>query len=208
VTAVSAPAEEPTPLSPAQVALFQTPLLANVTQPEALEFRFERTGGAPLTDTASERIVEIHPDGKKLVTFDFLTSEHHELFPGVDDVAGNPLLMVFLEHDVREMARMLDMPAEFFRELIRDSFSDRAKIETIQYDFGGKTVPARRVTVQPFTDEPRLQRLLSVKQKQYSFIICEQTPGKLAEISASMPGEPSVGAPPWSERLVFVGEKP
>src|SRR5881392_2106829 len=48
------------PLSPAQIALFETPHLANVDHPTTLQYRFERDGAGAFTDSVAERIEKIH----------------------------------------------------------------------------------------------------------------------------------------------------
>jgi hypothetical protein len=211
VAACPAMADEDRPATPsnqAVTALFQTPHLENIKQVETLEYRYERTGGDALVDTVGERITEIHPDGTKLVSFQFLTGEHHEFYPSVDEFRGNPLLMVFLEHDVRGMNKQIGLAAAYFRDRVRRSFADSAVLQTVTYTLDGKPVPARQITVKPFLAEERLEHLSSIRQKEYRFIVCDQAPGGLVELSASMPADAATGAPAWSERLTLVGEQP
>src|SRR5579864_2368580 len=90
-------------LSPAQIALLETPHLENIDHPETLQYRYRRDGAGAFTDSIAERIEKIHTDGTKYVGFSYLTGEHNVFFPAVDNFRGNPLLMVFLEQDVREL---------------------------------------------------------------------------------------------------------
>jgi hypothetical protein len=207
-TGFAQPAEQERPLSPAQIALFATPHLKPITQPETLEYRFERTGIEPFADTVTLHIAEIHPDGSKYVNFDFLTGEHHAFYPAVDNFTGNPLLMVFLEHDVQEMRQQIGVAATYFRNRVREAFVDHAVIADSTIETGGKTVPARQITLKPFTDDRRFEKFPAIRGKTYSFILSDQIPGQFQAIKVEMPADPETNAPAWSEQITFAGEKP
>jgi hypothetical protein len=200
--------DTPPPLSPAQTALFETPHLSNIAHPETLDYRFEQTGPAAFADQVSVHIDQIHPDGTKYVSFEFLTGAHHAFFPAVDDFSGNPLLMVFLEHDVGEMKDQVGIAAAYFRNRIRAAFIDQAQISETTILLDGRTVPARRIMLRPFADDHRFDRLPTVQGKTYDFVLSDQVPGQLAELAAEVPADPAAGAPAWAERLTFVREKP
>jgi hypothetical protein len=196
------------PLSPAQIALFETPHLKPITQPETLEYRFERTGIEPFADTVALHITQIHPDGSKYVNFDFLTGERRTFYPAVDNFTGNPVLMIFLEHDVQEMRQQIGVAATYFRNRVREAFVDRAAIAESTIEAGGKTIPARQITLKPFADDQRFEKLPAIRGKTYSFVLSDQIPGKFQAIKVDIPADPETGAPAWSEQITFVGEKP
>lgn len=196
------------PLSPAQIALFETPHLKNIERPETLEYGYRRDGAGGFTDRIVERIERVHPDGTKYVGFDFLTGEHHVFFPAVDNFHGNPLVMLFLEHDVREMRDAIGVTATHCRNRIREAFIDRARIADTELTVDGKTVPARRITLQPFVDDPRFADVPEIRDKTYTFVLADQIPGMLAELRAEQPANPQAGRQGLSERITFAGEKP
>jgi hypothetical protein len=196
------------PLSPAQIALFETPHLKPITHPETLEYRFERIGLEPFADTVAVHIAEIYPDGTKSVNFDFLTGERHAFYPAVDHFAGNPLLMVFLEHDVQEMRQQIGVAASYFRNRVREAFIDRAVIADSTVESDGKTLPARQITLKPFAEDRRFEKFPAIRDKTYSFILSDQIPGQFQAIKVEMPADPETNAPAWSEQVTFAGEKP
>lgn len=193
-------ADDQRPLSPAQVALFETPHLSNVDRPETLAYRFERTGPDALVDRIAVHIDQIHPDGTKYARFDFLTGEHRVPFPAVDQFSGNPLIMLFLEQDVQSMKAQFGLTAAYFRTRIREAFVDRATVEPAAVEAGGRSLPARRITLRPFADEARLAALPTLQAKTYAFVLADQVPGQVAELSASMPAQ--------SERIQFLEAAP
>ncbi len=196
------------PLSPAQIALFMTPHMKNVDQPETLQYRFTRSGESGFEDTVSERIVTVHPDGTKQVSFDYLTGARHKFYPGVDDFSGNPLLMVFLESDVQTMQDTLGVSAAYFRDRVRGAMVDQAVVADVTYQLDGKSVPAREVTVRPFAHDQRLEKLPSVQAKTYRFVLCDAVPGGIATIQTSMPADPARGIAASGEKLEFKGVTP
>ena len=200
--------EDSRPLSPAQRALFMTPHLKNVSQPETLQYEFTRTGKGGFDDTVLEHIKAIHPDGTKLVSFDYLSGDHRKPFPEIDDFAGNPLLMLFLETDVQNMRDTLRVSATYFRNHVREAMVDHATCKDVTYAYDGKALPAVEVTVQPFADDERLEHLPSVQAKTYRFVISDSVPGGIAEMQTSMPADPQRDIIASGEKLTFAKVAP
>jgi hypothetical protein len=196
------------PLSPAQTALFETPHLKAIDHPETLQYQFQRTGRDPFTDTVDVHIENVHPDGTKYVSFGFMTGDHHVFYPAVDNFRGNPLLMVFLEHDVQEMKDQIGIAAAYFRKEVVDAFVDKASMSESTVEIDGKMLPARKITLKPFAEDRRLEKLPSIQAKTYSFILSDQVPGQLEALEVDVPADPANDAPAWSEKLTFTGEKP
>ncbi|HVJ54096.1 MAG TPA: hypothetical protein VM689_16635 [Aliidongia sp.] len=196
------------PLSPAQIALFETPHLQAIDHPETLRYRYERVGLDPLVDSVTLHIETIHPDGTKYVSFEFLTGEHHQFFPAVDEFKGNPLLMLFLEHDVREMKQQFGVASAYFRDQVRSAFVDRAKMADTTIELDGKTVPAKEITLKPYEGDARFEKLPAVKDKTYSFILSDQVPGEIQQLKIDEPADPESHAPAWSETISFAGVTP
>jgi len=196
------------PLSPAQILLFETPHLKSIEHPMTLEYSFHRVGPGAFDDRVLERIGQIHPDGTKYVSIDFLSGDHHQFFPAVDDFRGNPLLMLFLEHDVQQMKAQIGVAAAYFRDRVRDAFVDQATIENVSISLDGKAVPARRITMRPFASDARFAGLPAVQNKTYVFVLADAVPGMLQELRVDVPADPSVGAPALSEQIVFKEERP
>ncbi len=206
--AQSAEPQDTRPLSPAQTALFETPHLHNVSQPETLEYSFVRSGASGFTDRVAVHVGAPHTDGTKSVSFDFLTGARRLPYPPVDNFAGNPLLMMFLERDVRDMKEQLGLSATYFRNRIREALVDRAVVADASFTLDGRALPARQITLRPFADDQRLERLPSVRGKTYVFVLADGVPGMLAELRSELPPDPALGAPALRETLTFVGEKP
>lgn len=202
------PQDDTRPLSPAQIALFETPHLRNVTEPETLSYRYMREGPAAFADTVSVHVKQVNPDGSKDLSFDYLTGEHHVQFPELDHFRGNPLLMQVLERDVDDMKQAVGVSSSYFRNKIRESFVDAATVADATADVDGKSVPARRVTIRPYAHEQRLEKIKSLQDKTYSFVLADSVPGMIAEIDIDTPPDAAMQAPAMSQKIVFDGVKP
>jgi hypothetical protein len=184
----SAQADDP-PLSPAQIALFQTEHLKDIGQPVVLEYAFHHRGGpsGDFDDTVTADIREIHDDGGKDVWIDFLTGAHHVNFPPALGFHGNPLLMFFLEHDVVEMRDATGGAAQFFRNRVRQAFVDRAEMHPVEITVDGQKQNATEIVLAPFRNDPNLMRFPVFAEKIYRFILSDAVPGRLYQISTSLP---------------------
>lgn len=196
-------AVEDRPLSRAQTELFSTPHLSNVGEPATLEYNFTRTGPVPFQDRVAVNIIEVHPDGTKDVTFEFLTGDRQERHPPVGSTRGNPVLMMFLEHDVRTLRESLGIAATFWRNRLRDGLLERATVEDTTVSVDGRDVPARRIIVRPFQDLDRLTRIPSVRDKLYTFVLADAVPGGIVELRTDMAADPALGVPAAGESLTF-----
>lgn len=198
---VSAP-----PDSPAQVALFDSDHLKNIPAPVRLDYSFVRHGDPARSydDRVIAEIKALHENGGKDVWVDFLSGERQMPTPPVSGFHGNPLLMYFLEHDVIEMRRETGRPAAYFRNRIRRAFFDAAQTSQVSIDLAGKALPATEIDITPFGNDPNLADLPAVAAKSYRFILSNDVPGTLYQISSKMP--PAGESAGVDEVMTYSGE--
>ncbi len=200
--------EDTRPLSPAQVLLFETPHMQNLSHPETLAYAYTREGAGGFTDTVTLHIRQVNADGTKDVAFDYLTGPRRIAFPELDHFRGNPLLLVTLERDATEMKVQLGLSASYFRNKIREGFVSAATVRPGTYLLDGKEVPAQVVTVRPFAGDERLERISQVQAKTYTFTLSDAVPGGIAEIRIDMPADAQMGAPAFQQRTTFQDVQP
>jgi hypothetical protein len=196
------------PLSPAQLVLFETPHLRNVTVPQTLRYQYRRDGSEMLTDLVLVTIRRVNADGSKDLAFQYFTGPRQVAFPELDHFQGNPLLMLALDRDVAGMKAALGLSASYFRNRIRESFVDAAAVSDTTISLDGRKVPARQVSVQPFAHEVRLERVASVQAKTYRFTLADDVPGMIAQIRIDTPADAALHAPGMSEQITFEGVDP
>ncbi len=201
-------ADDPRPLSAAQLALFESPHLRNVSQAETLTYQFVREGPGGFTDRLAMHVLRIHPDTTKELSFDFLTGSRRVAYPELDHFRGNPLLLLVLERDSQDMKATLGLSAAYFRNRIREALVEGASVQATDFPLAGRRVPAQLVQVRPFTADSRLEHFPSVRAKTYSFVLCDSVPGTLAEMRIEMPPDAAAGIPAFAQRITFQGVQP
>lgn len=202
--ALAADAGNEPPLSPAQVALFESNHLKEIRHPVVLDYDFRHKGapGGDFEDKVSADIRVVHDDGRKDVWIDFLSGTHHVNFPPALGFNGNPLLMFFLEHDIDEMHDVAGGASQYFRNRIRAAFLDRAEMRSVEVEVNGAKHPATEIALSPFRDDPNLARFPAFAGKTYHFILSDAVPGSLYEISTTVPDASAT----FEERLIYTGE--
>jgi hypothetical protein len=195
--------QPPPPLSPAQVALSDTPHLAAIRTPQDLTYTFRREeeGREPVEDRITMEVRSVHEDGGHDVHPEFLTGERRLPYPPALGFRGNPLLMFALDRDTREIAAATGGSASWFRNRIRRAFAEGATLREIRLPSTG--VPAVEIEIQPFRGEPRARRY---QDRRYRFLLSDSVPGGIAEIRTVLPAGDGGGR--VEESITFAGSRP
>jgi hypothetical protein len=176
--------------SAAQLALFNTQHLANIEKPTTLHYAYKHQGTLEQAydDVVEMTITAVTADGSKNVSFNYLSDKHHHEFPPVEGFRGNPIIMMFLEHDVIGLSQQTGGSTLYFRNRVRDSFVDRATTETTTVSYGGKDIAATRITIQPFLQDPYRARFEKFAEKTYEFLLAPEVPGGVYSMRVLTPG--------------------
>lgn len=187
---IAASASHADDYSAAQVALFNTPHLDNIDNPTTLHYAYVHHGTLEqaFDDVVDMTITAIAADGGKNISFNYLSDKHHYDFPPIEGFRGNPIIMMFLEYDVMGLSQQTGGSSLYFRNRIRDAFADRATTEATTVDFGGKQIPATRITLQPFLQDPLRQRFERFAEKSYEFLLAPEVPGGVYSLRVLTPG--------------------
>ena len=193
-------------ISAAETLLFQTDHLKNVVPAATLAYEFRKTGSA---ETGFDDTVEVRihaAGGAKRVSVAFFTNQRKIDFPEVTRPEGNPLLLYFLERDIREMERLTGGKPGYFRKAIRLALARSASVAQTQVSHGGKVLAASEVTIAPYLDDPLKNRIGRYAGKTYVFTLSAAVPGGIYSLRTTVPS-PAGGAkeaPLIEERLRFV----
>jgi hypothetical protein len=172
------------PATGAEVLLFETDHLSGLGLPTSLQYRFTWNG-----ESAFEDRIVVSIDATHVAAVDYLSGEHHVDFPQVENAHGNPLLLYFLEHDLREMQRMTGGSVSYFRRLLRRAFADpKLAVEPVAATVQGRQVMASRVRIEPFRADPNaLSRYPRFAGKRYEFILSSAVPGGIVNVATVLP---------------------
>lgn len=193
-------------ISEAEQRTFLDNHLANVTQSETLEYQFKRSGGV---DAAFEDhvVMSVRMRGgseAKSVDADYLSGDHHVNLPRIDDAHGNPVVMYFLEADVRDMNRRTGGAAGFFRKRIRLALAQAAEIHPVHFEFAGRDVAGTEIRIRPYHGDPLRARLKNFEEKLYVLTLSPQVPGGVYQLRTDAPAS-DAAAPALEDVLTFTG---
>jgi len=196
--------------SPAEQMLFLSDHLSNVPKATQIRYAYSKIGTLdPASDGAVNLSVTAMPQGPGRHTHvDFLSGARKFDLPDIDDATANPVILFFLERDVRDMQRRTGGQASYFRKRVRMALAESAQVEPIQLDLKGRSVSATRISIQPFTDDPLKNRFRQLADKSYVFILSQEVPGQLYRMQ-TLARAPQNDAPPiLEENITFIGAEP
>jgi len=198
--------------SPAEQLLFLSDHLSNVSQSSVISYTYSKIGTLdPAADGSVSLVVSSMPQGEgKHAHVDFLTGSRKFELPDIDNATANPIILYFLERDVRDMQRRTGGQASYFRKRVRMALAEAAEVQPVQFDFKGRSVSATRISIHPFTDDPLKSRFAQLANKSYVFTLSQDVPGQLYRMQTQVrPPQGQVDAPPLlEESITLTGAQP
>ena len=194
------------PPSEAERLVFQQDHLANARQPGTLRYKYveEAQGKAPVTDravltlrSAASGCCDVHGD--------YLSGPLAVNLPDIPSARGNPVVLYFLEGEVRRLQRTTTGQAAHFRRRIRQSLADTATVSDTTIQWGARSVPARRVRIAPFVDDPVRARFQDQAATEYAIVLSDAVPGGVYQLRALVPAD-AAGAAPRASRTLTLEE--
>lgn len=188
--------------SDAEQLLFNTPHLQGLKAPTQLVYRYDEseTGKTTVED---EVRMDLHQDTGGAcckVQGQFLTGAAAMSLPEIDAARANPVLLYFLEHEVRKLARSTGGTAAHFRRRIREALV-HATVSPAPAQWQGRTVLGKAVQIAPFEDDPFRNRFEDQAQTRYQFVLSDAVPGGFLLLSATLPGKTPAEAPRRVDRV-------
>ena len=194
--------------SQAERLLFMTNQLTELKPPTVLRYSFRKGGSMEegFEDKVSIALSK-QPDGSCCAGVgEFLTGARKLNLPEVPAAEGNPVILYFLEHDVREMQRLTKGSQYHFRKRIRMAVYQAAKVREVSLAYRGKSVKGTEVEISPYLDDPNRSRYEKLAVKQYVFMLSDAVPGGVFGIRTHI-GEASQ-TPLIVEELYAEGAEP
>jgi hypothetical protein len=195
-----AAAEQAPALSDAQLILFESPHLAGLKPPIRLDYGFlrEEAGHEPLRDAIRLEVKAGAEAGRFDVVPAFLTGPRTIRYPAAHGFRGNPLLLLALDRDSRELGAATGGSPTWFRNRIRRALAEAATLRRFAIPFEGHEVEATEIALTPFAGEPRARHY---QARRYLFVLTEAVPGRIQAIRTELPaGE---GSAAMREEITF-----
>ena len=199
---LAAVAADTSQFSEAERLVFTDPHLANVKPPASLRYSFVKSGSL---EPGFEDKVEIDVKPAGHVQGRFLSGERAVTLPEIEQAESNPVILFFLEHDIRDMERLTKGKSAYFRKRIRMAMVDAFQVRDVRVSYGGAELPAREVTLQPYVKDPNRPRFEKYADKRYTFVLAKDVPGGVYQVRTSLPGALPSDAPVLEETLTLAG---
>ncbi len=191
--------------APADI-LFARPHLAGVPSGAELTYRLERLPsdaarlGPPFGDDIKLTVRSAPASDARDVELQIFTGDRAREPISMTELTGNPVLVIFLDRAVSNMAQLTGGSAPYFKGRLRLGLRDRATAEPTSVVFEGRTLDARRIVVRPFVDDAMAARMLGYEGSRFEFLVAEDAPGMLLEMTSSF-GSTLPDAPKLEERI-------
>jgi hypothetical protein len=197
-------------VSEAEKRLFLDGHLANLPDKAAVRYDYAKTG--TLEPAFEDRVrlqVEKTAAGRH-AHVDYLTGDNAFVLPDVESANGNPVILSFLERDVREMERRTGGRANYFRKRVRVALAEAAQVEPVTIDLMGQPVEAVRISIRPYANDPLQARFPAFVGKLYTFTMSTRVPGGVYEMRTEVRDRraPPEAPPLVVEQLIYVGAEP
>jgi len=191
IVAISRDAGAATPdqFSEAEKRLFADDQLRGLPARAAtLEYAFSKRGTLEpsVDDTATLRVGAPGTDGARPAHVDFLTDVRHMELPDVDAATANPVILFFLERDVREMHRLTGGSMNYYRKRIRMALAEGAQVQSITTTLGPRSIAGTAIVIEPYRDDPARSRYERFADKNYRFTLSNDVPGMLVEMRSEL----------------------
>lgn len=191
--------------SQAERTLFMTNHLGALVTPATLQYMFRKSGS--LEENFEDKVtITVKAQTKAqccIASTEFLGGARRLTLPEVEPALGNPVILHFLERDIREMQRLTKGQPNYFRKRIRMAVFQGAKISDIEVPYGGKMIAARQITIAPYTADPLRPRYEKLADKHYIFTLSADVPGEVYAIRSRVDGASPTEPPLLVEELVL-----
>jgi hypothetical protein len=199
----TAHAADPSQFSLAEERLFVDDHLRDLPGPTTLEYIYAKRGSleGPVDDTA--RVIVGPPTGGRgqSVKVEYLTETRKLELSDIDAANANPVILFFLEREVREMHRLTSGSINYYRKRIRMALAEGGQVEAVTLRIGPRRIAATEIRIAPYRDDPARSRYEKFAEKTYTFTLSDEVPGKVVELRSEL-SAPS-GVPGMSREIVI-----
>ncbi|WP_051661169.1 hypothetical protein [Bosea sp. 117] len=101
-------------------------------------------------------------------------------------MTGNPVVLVLLEREAKEIAALTKGSPFYIRNRMRDGLAG-GTVEEARFDYDGRSVTGWKLVMTPFANDPNKVQLLEIAQRRYEFLFSDEVPGGLYAVNVTTP---------------------
>ncbi|MBX2885467.1 MAG: hypothetical protein KTR32_36270 [Granulosicoccus sp.] len=172
-------------LNEAQTWIYDTAHLANTTEGQVIEYRYENQikGQETIEDSVSLSVAKTYDEGKRDVSLEFLSDARRLPFPDFTAFRGNPVIIATLEHIAQNLAEQSGGGVLSFRNRIRDGLVKEVAISQENSQLNDASIDTTVLRFRPFIDDPRVGRQPEYSNAEFSIAFSEAVPGGVVSVA-------------------------
>lgn len=173
---------------------FDTPYLTKVPPGTTLNYAYKHTTskadlGEGFDETMAMQVTAPPEDTSKRVADVVIRRGDKEGEAGpFPTMNGNPIALVLLERDVKEMAQLSKGSPFYIRNRVRDHLAD-GTVEPARFSYDGREIEGWKLSMKPFAGDPNKDKLQELAGRHYEFLFSEQVPGGIYAIRVVTPAK-------------------
>jgi hypothetical protein len=181
-----AQAADPSQFSEAERQLFVRPHLAAVVPPTRLHYRYQRTGTLQPEATDHATLTLSGEGASRSAAVDYLHEDRRLELPSLDYVEQNPIILHFLEREVRQLKDLTGGAVTFYRNRIRKALAGDATVRATRFDYDGRQVEGVEIRIDPYVNDPARSRFEKFADRYYVMVLSPEVPGEVYQLKAEL----------------------
>lgn len=171
---------------------FNTPYLSKVPPGSALTYAYKHTTARPELGASFDETLRLNvaaspekPE-QRITDLDIDRAGHKSEAGPFPTLNGNPVSLVLLERDVKEMAQLSKGSPFYLRNRVRDALGN-GRVEEARFEYDGRQVAGWKLILTPFAQDPNKDKLAELAGRRYEFLFSDEVPGGLYAIDVVTP---------------------
>jgi hypothetical protein len=186
--------------------LFRDGTLDAVDRDDVLIYRREVTNtitpDAATRDTGEIALrIEQEPD-MEMAQLEFRRDGKYRAMGSFPASVGNPMIMVFYESVVRDMAETAGGSKHYIRNRVKESLIQPTEVETGTTMIDGEEIATQTIRLTPFKGDPNADRMTGFGALELSVTMSEAVPGWYVSLDAEAPS-PDGSGPVYKSSMTF-----
>ncbi|MBE0452365.1 MAG: hypothetical protein IBX58_01645 [Roseovarius sp.] len=126
-------------------------------------------------------------DGVELAELDFRQGERHRIMGRFPASVGNPMIMVFYEQVVRDMAATAGGSPFYIRNRVKEAMTQSVEVVPGTAEVAGRAVATQTVVLHPFEGDPNHARMQGFGDLELTVTMSDEVPGWYHALVATTP---------------------
>lgn len=139
-------------------------------------------------------VLSFQTGGAPMAHLQFRQDERHRSLGVFPTSVGNPMIMVFYESVVRDMAESAGGSPFYIRNRVKEALIQPSNVEQGETVVDGQTVQTQTIRLYPFANDPNASRMRGFGDLEMRVTMSDAVPGWYVSLVAEAPGSENQGA--------------